>query len=98
MSAAAPIVDEEALYNALKDRQIRSAVIDVWYQYPTVSDPNPRPSRFPFWELDNVLMSPHVSARTEETRVRRWVSIAANLDALARGEPLQNVCFYGTGR
>ncbi|MDA0663666.1 MAG: 2-hydroxyacid dehydrogenase [Proteobacteria bacterium] len=93
-----PIVDEEVLYNALKDRQIRSAVIDVWYQYPTVSDPNPRPSRFPFWELDNVLMSPHVSARTEETRVRRWVSIARNLDALARGEALENVCFYGTGK
>jgi phosphoglycerate dehydrogenase-like enzyme len=92
-----PIVDEEALYNALKDRRIRGAVVDVWYQYPTKTDPDPRPSRFPFWELDNIMMTPHNSARTEETRFRRWDGIAANLDAMARGEPLQNVCFYGTG-
>lgn len=91
-----PIVVEEALYTALKERRIGSAVIDVWYQYPTKSDPDPAPSKFPFHELDNILMSPHVSARTEETRTRRWEGIARNLDALARGEPLENVCFHGT--
>ncbi len=92
-----PIVVEEALFDALKAQRIRGAVIDVWYQYPTRTEPDPAPSRFPFHELDNVLMTPHNSARTEETRIRRWDGIAANLDALARGEPLQNVCFYGAG-
>jgi phosphoglycerate dehydrogenase-like enzyme len=90
-------VDEEALYNALSDRRIGGAVIDVWYRYPGRKDPLPAPSRFPFQDLDNVLMTPHNSARTQETSDRRWKSVAANLDRLARGEPLKNIRFRGTG-
>ena len=90
-------VDEEALYTALVERRIGGAVIDVWYRYPHPKDPVPAPSRFRFQELDNVLMTAHNSAHTEETRNRRWQSVAANLDRLARGEALQNVCFTGTG-
>lgn len=90
-------VDEEALYCALAERRIGGATIDVWYQYPGRKDPLPAPSRFRFQDLDNVLMTPHNSARTQETQDRRWKSVAANLDRLARSEPLKNVCFSGTG-
>jgi phosphoglycerate dehydrogenase-like enzyme len=84
------IVQEEALYEALKSRRIRGATNDVWYgAYPSPAEPNPPPSRFPFHELDNLYMTPHTSGWTTGMVERRWDQIAANLDRLARGEPLQ---------
>jgi len=89
------VIDEAALYNALASRWIRGGIIDVWYVYPSDDDPNPWPSRFPFQKLDNIIMSPHNSAWTAEMSDRRWVFVADNLDRLARGEPLRNICFEG---
>jgi phosphoglycerate dehydrogenase-like enzyme len=88
-------VDEEALFTACRDRRIGGAVIDTWYSYPaqdgTGEVPVHRPSRFPFHELGNVVMTPHASAWTEALAERRCRVIAANLDRLARDEPLLNV-------
>jgi phosphoglycerate dehydrogenase-like enzyme len=89
--ARAAVLDEAALYLALRDRIIAGAVLDVWYAYPTAAQPAARPSRFPFHELANVIMTPHCSAWTDGLIERRWRFIASNLDRLARGEPLQNV-------
>lgn len=89
------VIDEAALYAALSSRQIRGAIIDVWYNYPSDDAPNPWPSRFPFQKLDNIIMSPHNSAWTAEMSDRRWSFVAANLDRLVRGEPLLNICFEG---
>jgi phosphoglycerate dehydrogenase-like enzyme len=85
------IVDEAALYEALRDRVIRGAVIDTWYRYPTPEDPAPRPSRFPFHELPNILMTPHSSAWTKEMIERRWSSITDNVDRFFTGRPLHDV-------
>lgn len=90
-----PTVDEAALYAACLDRRIGGAVIDTWYSYPPQDGSNAvpvhRPSRFPFHELDNVMMTPHASAWTEALAERRCRVIATNLDRLARGEPLLNL-------
>jgi phosphoglycerate dehydrogenase-like enzyme len=86
-----PIIDEEALFEALRDRTIGGAVIDAWYRYPTRDDLTARPSRLPFHQLDNIYMTPHSSAWTLGMIERRWSTIAANLDRFARGEPLENV-------
>ncbi len=91
------VIDEAALYEALVSRRIRGGIIDVWYDYPSKTAPNPWPSKFPFQKLDNVIMSPHNSAWTEPMGQRRWTFVAANLDRFARGEPLENICFEGTG-
>ncbi|MBV9518586.1 MAG: phosphoglycerate dehydrogenase [Hyphomicrobiales bacterium] len=91
--ARAAILDEEALYIALRDRIVAGAVLDVWYTYPTPAEPSARPSRFPFRELANVIMTTHCSAWTDGLIERRWRFIASNLDRLARGEPLQNIVF-----
>lgn len=87
----ASIVDEEALYQALRDERIGGAAIDVWWRYPTAAEPNARPSNFAFHELPNVLMTPHCSSATDGARDRRLGSIAANLDRQVRGESLANV-------
>jgi phosphoglycerate dehydrogenase-like enzyme len=89
------VIDEAALYAALAGNRIRGGIIDVWYTYPSKTDPNPWPSRFPFQKLDNVILSPHNSAWTQEMSTRRWTFVARQLDRFARGEELLNVCFEG---
>jgi phosphoglycerate dehydrogenase-like enzyme len=85
-----PLVSERALYEALRDREIAGAAIDVWYSYP-VAGSTAEPSRYPFGELDNVLLTPHVSGLTAETYRGRIGDIVANISRLASGERLENV-------
>ena len=87
----AAIVDEEALYEALRDNRLGGAALDVWWQHWSPEQPDRRPSRFPFHELPNVLMTPHCSGFTDGTADRRWGDLAANLDRFVRGEALHNV-------
>jgi phosphoglycerate dehydrogenase-like enzyme len=92
--ARGEVVDEEALYEALCSRRIRSAAIDVWYQYPREGGTR-MPSRFPFDKLENVILTPHSSGWTERVVALRFRDIAANIDRLAAGEPLCNVVLPG---
>ncbi len=82
------VLDEQATYDALRSGRIAGAALDVWYQYP--SDPaEPRlPSRLPFHELLNVLLSPHNSAWTLPTIEGRVEDIAENINRLAEGREL----------
>jgi phosphoglycerate dehydrogenase-like enzyme len=89
--ARAEIVEEQALYAALKTGQLAGAALDVWYRYPLTGDERLLPATLPFHELDNVLMTPHLSAWTHAMIERRWTKMAANLDALAERRPLQNI-------
>ena len=88
--ARADIVDEDALYQALVERTIAAAALDVWYRYPKAAEPTP-PARRPFHELPNVLMTPHVSGWTDGMLEARARLIADNLERLARGEPPRNL-------
>jgi phosphoglycerate dehydrogenase-like enzyme len=84
------IVDEDALYQALSTRTICSAVLDTWYRYPGPGDPDVRPSRHPFHDLDNVVMTPHCSGWTEGLMERRFAVIAENIERLRDGRALLN--------
>ena len=86
-----PVVDEKALFDALRTRQIGGAVIDTWYRYPTPSQPKCAPSAFDFASLDNVLMTPHMSGWTAGTVRRRQETLADNITRLSMGLPLVNV-------
>ncbi|QRY31839.1 phosphoglycerate dehydrogenase [Variovorax sp. PDNC026] len=85
-----PVVEERALFEALRERRIRRAYIDVWYQYPTAATPHPRPGSFPFEELDNLVMTPHCSAWTEGQEQRRCDFLAENIARWVHGEPPLN--------
>jgi len=92
--ARGPIVDEAALYQALEKRSIGGAVLDVWWHEDWSahgSGPSSWPSRYNFSALPNVWMTPHQSYYTEGTMQEGVRQMAANFDALARGQPLQNV-------
>tara|TARA_R110000751_G_scaffold96505_4_gene188304 strand:- start:2465 stop:3448 length:984 start_codon:yes stop_codon:yes gene_type:complete len=86
------VVDEDALYFALKNGQIDHAFIDTWYQYPNRENPSPLPSRQPFQELANVTMTPHMSGWTHGTINRRRNTMAENINRVNLGhEPFNLV-------
>jgi phosphoglycerate dehydrogenase-like enzyme len=89
--ARGAVIDEDAVYAALRDRLIGGAALDVWWRYPTGAEPERRPSRHPFHDLPNVIMTPHCSGWTEGMVTRRWAEVAANINRFVRGEPLENV-------
>jgi phosphoglycerate dehydrogenase-like enzyme len=93
--ARGPVVDEDALYEAMASRRIAAALLDAWYTYPTLADPNPRPSRYDFDNLDNVRATPHMSGWTENLMERRYQAIADNLQRFSRGEPLLDIVWRG---
>jgi len=77
------VVDEAALYEALRDGVLSGAGIDVWYTYPQGGSTLGAPSRFPIHTLPNVVLSPHVAGSTYEAvdlnarqtldNVERWI-------------------------
>jgi phosphoglycerate dehydrogenase-like enzyme len=89
--ARGEVADEQALWEALERRRIGGALIDTWYRYPTLAEPDPRPSRFPFETLPNVRCTPHMSGWTEGLMARRYRAMAENIAHFARGGPLANV-------
>jgi phosphoglycerate dehydrogenase-like enzyme len=85
-----PLVDQEALYNALREKRIGGAVLDVWYDYPK---PGARaePAQYPFAELENVFMTPHISGVTRQTFEGRVRDVTANIGRLRASEVLRNL-------
>ena len=80
------VIDEQALYEALRDRRIAGAAIDVWYDYRPEPDAGgrKRPHRYPFHELDNVVLSPHRAASPLDD-LGRWDEVVENLTRLSAG-------------
>lgn len=81
--ARGPLVDEPALVAALKARQIAGAGLDVFVEEPLPADS-------PFWSLDNVLITPHSAAVTEQLWERHYELIVENLNRFVAGKPLLN--------
>lgn len=87
-----PVVDEGALFGALKERRILAAGIDVWYVYPKSQEEAKRtfPGHLPFQDLDNVVMSPHRASYTERMNREQWDDVVESIERLARGEPVKH--------
>ena len=86
------IIDQAALYTALKKGALLAAGLDVWYNYPTEPGmrQNTPPADFPFHELENVVMSPHRGGDSTDSEFLRLTHLAALLNAIERGEPVGN--------
>lgn len=95
--ARAEIVDEGALYEALVERRIAGAVLDVWYRYPRGASEQVAPSAHDFAGLDNAWCTPHSSAWTSELASRRYGVIADNIERFADGRDLRNLVRAGQG-
>ena len=82
-AARGPIVQTDALVNALNSGKIRAAL--------DVTDPEPLPEDHPLWHCPNLLITPHVAASSPEF-ARRSLQVAADeLRRYMHGEPLHNV-------
>ena len=79
-----PTVDEAALVQALQKGQIGGAGLDVFEEEPLPPDS-------PLWRLENVILSPHVSAFSTRYDDRATALFAANLERYLAGRPLYNL-------
>jgi phosphoglycerate dehydrogenase-like enzyme len=82
-AARGPIVDTDALVEALKSGRIRAAL--------DVTDPEPLPEGHPLWECPNLLLTPHIGASTPQFSPRALRTAAEELKRYMDGEPLHNV-------
>jgi glyoxylate reductase len=82
-TARGPIVDPEALHQALTSGEIAGAAIDV-------TDPEPIATDSPLLDLDNLIITPHIGSASCQTREKMANMAIANLIAGLKGERLPN--------
>jgi phosphoglycerate dehydrogenase-like enzyme len=81
--ARADIVDEAALIEALREKRIAAAVLDV-------TEPEPLPPAHPLWQLDNAHLTMHLSGIPTPASLRRAAErFARNCGRFRNGEPLE---------
>lgn len=82
--ARGPVVDESALIEALENKEIFGAALDVFEQEPL-------PNNHPFLNLENVTLTPHIGSATAATREAMAMRAAENLVAGALGKTPQDI-------
>ncbi len=82
-AARGPIVDTDALVEALNAGHIRAAL--------DVTDPEPLPEGHPLWSCPNLLLTPHVAGSSPQFAPRSLKTAADELRRYINGEPLRNV-------
>ncbi|HEC23046.1 MAG TPA: D-glycerate dehydrogenase, partial [Chloroflexi bacterium] len=80
-TARGPVVDPQALYNALTNGEIAYAALDV-------TEPEPLPPDHPLLRLENCIVVPHIASSSLATRNRMAEMAAENLEAGLKGEKL----------
>ena len=88
--ARGPIVDHEALIEALREGQIGGAALDVF-------DEEPLPADSPLWDLPNVMITPHNSWSTPHFKQREAELFLDNLARYLRGDQLRNIVDLSRG-
>ena len=83
-TARGPIINEKALYRALKDGKIAGAALDVFKEEPLKPDN-------PLLKLDNVILTPHIGGFTREVRLNSIKIISDDIERFIRGENPINI-------
>ena len=79
-----PIIDQAALIEALKNGVIAGAGLDVFEEEPLPADSE-------LWDMENVVITPHVGGQSPEARAASLEIFVENFKRYAAGEPLGNV-------
>lgn len=83
-NARGPVIEEKALYEALKNHKIAGAALDVFCTEPTPADN-------PLLELDNIVVAPHISSANTVTRTKMSVMNAEDITAVLMGKEPKNI-------
>ncbi len=78
------IIKERDLINALHNKQIAGAALDV-------QDPEPPALNNPLFTMDNVILTPHIGWKCLETRQRLIQLVATNIEHFYQGRPINVV-------
>ena len=83
--ARGPLIQESALIKALEEKWIAGAALDTHYYYPL-------PTTHPFWYMDHVIITPHISGSSGSPKFleRVWDIFQYNLNQLSKGRSLIN--------
>jgi phosphoglycerate dehydrogenase-like enzyme len=84
------VIDEQAMITALKEGQIAGAGLDVFEEEPLPEDS-------PLWQMENVLISPHISGNSASYNEKATRLFVANLERYLQKKPLYNVVNLETG-
>ncbi len=79
-----PLIDHDALVEALREKRIRGAALDV-------TEPEPLPADSPLWHMENAIITPHISGLSAYYYERLVELFAENLRRYLAGEPLLNL-------
>ncbi len=77
------LVDEKALYDALKSRQVAAAALDVY-------EVEPPPADFPLRSLPNIVLTPHLGASTAEAQENVGIEVAQQIRAMLMSGEVRN--------
>ncbi len=83
-TARGPIIDEAALLQALSEKKIAGAGIDVF-------SVEPLPADHPFRKLDNLVLTPHLGYATEDSLRVHYCQMVEAIEAWFRGEPPRRI-------
>lgn len=88
-----PVIDEKALYDALKSGKMGGVAIDTWWIYPPDQESRKHtfPSHNPLDKFENVVFSPHHAAHVHGKQKTRIEHLAQILNKLSRGEVVNEV-------
>jgi formate dehydrogenase len=85
-TARGGLIDEAALVGALESGHLAAAALDVF-------ETEPLPAGHPLAKLNNVVLTPHISAGTRDALQTKMRALFANVQRFYRGEPLANQVF-----
>lgn len=82
--ARGKVIDEEALLQQVKAHKIAGAVLDVFSEEPLPED-------HPFWQMENIIITPHMSGRSPQYMQRAMDIFQTNLTSFPEKERMVNV-------
>ena len=88
--ARGQVIDEPALIEALREKKIASAALDVFWKEPL-------PESSPLWSLENLILTPHVAGDMMDYTERAAEIFVNNLEKFIKNQPLQGLVDYRLG-
>ncbi|HUS18621.1 MAG TPA: D-2-hydroxyacid dehydrogenase [Terriglobales bacterium] len=79
-----PLIDDSDLVSALREKRIAGAALDVFAEEPL-------PASSPYWQMKNVLITPHIAAVSDKLWERQYALISENLKRFLAHQPLQGI-------